>query len=136
MSFLDYTKTYLEYIKNIGSYLAGNSSAPTLDIKINVSKDLNTLKNSLSAETLIYTSNAVYDQNAMARSLIEIYKKPKDYFKEYQDFLIKEQSKTEFLNNEFQVQLNNIQDNIQQSKNIINLSPTLQKKLSLITGNE
>lgn len=135
MSFTDYTKTYLQFIKNIGSYLSGNSSAPTLDLIINTSKDINTLRNSLSAETLIYTSNAVYDQIAMARSLAEIYKKPKDYFNEYQTYLIKEQNKTEFLDSEFQKQEQKINDNIKQSKNLISLSPTLQKKISLILGN-
>jgi len=134
MSFVDYTKTYLEFIKNVGSYISGTSSAPTLDLTINTSKDLNTLRNSLSAETLISTSNAVYDQMAIARSLVEIYKKPKDYFKEYQDYLTLEQSKVESNTSDFQIQEKTIQDNIQKSKNLMSLSSSLQKKLSLISG--
>ena len=134
MSFADYTTTYLEYIKKVGAYLAGQSSAPTLKITINPSKDLNTLRNSVSAENLIYTSNAVYDQMAMVRSLKEIYKKPKEYFAEHKLNLEKETSKTTFLKEEFQRQEANIKENTEASKNQKNLSPILQKKLSLISS--
>lgn len=132
MAYSSYIDTYLQFIRNIGSYLAGNSSAPTLDLSVNITKDLNTLRNSSSAEHLITTSNAIYDQVAISRTLKEIYKKPKDYFSEFQASINNEIKKTEFNGDEFAKQQTSIEQNINKSKGMKNISPALQYKLSLI----
>ncbi len=130
--YADFVEKYKSFLTDFGSYLTGNNTAPTFDATINFATEHTILQNASSAETLIYTTNAMYDQAAVMRTIKEMYKTPKDYFADYKVFLANQQTTIEFLGNEFERQSNTIKTRMNVSKSIKSFSPTLQKKLSLI----
>ena len=128
----DYAKNYQTYLLNFGSFLAGNGSMPSFIATIDFSYERNLLQNASSAETLIYNTNAMYDQVAAARTIKEIYKTPKDYFADYQTFLNKETANINFLATEVANQQTVLIDRMSISKSIKAFASRLQKKISLI----
>ena len=128
----DFVKKYQSFLTSFGTYLTGKNTAPTFDHTIDYSAERTILQNASSAETLIYTTNAMYDQAAVMRTIKELYKTPKDYFKDYQTFLAAQQNTITFLGQEFEKQNATIKARMDISKSIKGFSSTLQKKLSLI----
>jgi hypothetical protein len=135
LSFKDYAEKSKEYFTKLSSYLVGNNSAPTLDINFDLSTELNALQNASSAEQLIQLSNAFYDQVAVKRSLAEIYKKPKDYLKEYKNVINGSIQNLTNLDLNVDEQIISVNKNKTKSQSIRNISSRLQLKLSLIKDN-
>lgn len=128
--FLAKSQAYLDSFK---TFIQGNGTAPTFDKTIDFSDERNILQNASSAETLIYISNAMYDQAAAMRTIKEIYKSPQDYYKEHQKFLEKTTTSNEFLGAEFKRQQATLNSRISIAKAFKSRRMTL--KLSSLLAN-
>lgn len=135
MSFKEYSEKSKEYLNQLGNYLTGKNSSPTLEIDIDLSKELNAIHNVSSAEQLIQLSNAFYDQVAAKRSLIEIYKKPKDYLNEFKISIDERISSLDNLSSNVDEQHDSVIANKVKSQSLKSISKKLQLKLSLIKDN-
>lgn len=130
--FQQYVEKYKQYLIGWAGLISGQSNSSNFDCIINTNEELNTLRNSSSAEQLIHTSNAYYDQVAIGRTLKEIYKKPKDYLKQFAEQTDLQIKSLDITRQEVSNQIDSIQATIQQSKSMNSLSPSIQKKLLLI----
>jgi hypothetical protein len=135
LSFKSYANSSIQYLKQLSNYLTGNNSAPNLILDIDPSTELNALHNVSSSEQLIQLSNGFYDQVAIKRSLIEIYKKPKDYLTEYAASISVRTNSLSSQNTEIDNQLTSVTNNKLKSQSIRSISSKLQLKLSLIKDN-
>lgn len=135
MSFKDYAEKSKEYMTKFGLYLTGKNSAPSLTIDIDLSTELNALHNASSSEQLIQLSNGFYDQVAFKRSLIEVYKKPKDYLKEQQLTLDSNIKSLDSLSKDISLNIDSVKANQVRSQSARSISDRLQLKLSLIKDN-
>ena len=130
--FQQYVDKYKSYLTSWAGLISGKSSSTNFECDINTNAELNALRNASSAEQLVHLSNAYYDQVAIGRTLKEIYKKPKDYLKQYNEFIQNQLTSLDITSKEVTSQVTSISATIQQSKSMNSLSGNLRKKLSLI----
>lgn len=130
--FQQYVAKYKEYLSSWAGVIAGTSSSITFDHTINTLEELSALRNASSAEHLVHLSNAYYDQVATGRAIKELYKKPKDYLIQHNNFIATQLKALDSVSIEVANQVKSIQTNILQSKSTNSISPELQKKLALI----
>lgn len=132
--FQQYVEKYKTYLTGWAGLISGKSSSVNFDCDINTCSELNALRNASSAEQLVHLSNAYYDQVAIGRTLKEIYKKPKDYLKQFAEQTALQIAALENTGKEVASQVLSVESTIQQSKSNNALSGNLQKKLSLINS--
>lgn len=130
MAFADFGKTLKEHLNNITSYLKGEKSATTLNTNISTNLELNAIQNAASARQIVTLSRAYYDQMAYKRTLAEIYKTPKEYYKDYIDILKLELESLDIQMTDTNEQHESVTNTLPIAKELRNISPDLQSKLS------
>lgn len=130
MAFADFGKTLKEHLNNITSYLKGEKSATSLNTDISTSLELSAIQNAASARQIVTLSKAYYDQMAYKRTLAEIYKTPKEYYKDYISILKSELESLESQITDTSEQHNSVNNTLSIAKELRNISPDLQSKLS------
>ena len=132
MAYSDFKTTVNGYLEGWQKFTSGESSTPTLNVKISAAYELNALKNSTSAEQMIQLGNAYYDQVALGRSIKELYKLPKDYLEELSNEITDSVNAISDLAGRTSEQHSSVQRSIEASKALITLSSSMQRKLSSI----
>lgn len=130
MAYQDYVEKFKSHLSNWSLFSSGKGSSQTFDAKIDTSQELNALRNSASSEQLIHFGNAYYDQVAVGRAIKELYKTPKDYHKQFDDFTKSQAKVISSFSEEISKQHEDVKGTSDVSKVVKTLSPTLQKKLA------
>lgn len=132
MAYKDFCEKFKDLIAGWKKFAAGDGSVNNAEVNISAAHELNALRNAASSEQLVHLSNAYYDQVAMGRSIKELYKRPKDYLKDYDKSLDFKAAHIDGMNKEVQDQHERVKKTINVSKSGRKIAPTLQKKLSRI----
>ena len=132
MSYKDYVVKFKEHLDNWGLFASGKGSCKNFDSKINTAQELNALRNAVSAEQLIHLSNAYYDQVSIGRSIKELYKKPKDYLKQFEAANQMQIEAATAFGKEVESQHDKVKGSIESAKAARSLSSDWQLKLSKI----
>lgn len=132
MSFQQYKERFKSFLTNWSKSVSGNGTTETFDYKVNTSKELNALRNASTINDVVQLSNAYYDQVGIGRAIKELYKTPKDYFKDFVALNEITLKQLDNLGNEVETSHTNVNNTIDQNKSIKALSKKMQLKLSLI----